>query len=1184
MLSPPSFQTVGTLLVASNGWVSVSNQFLAVTGNANVQAGGGLIADGTGSPAGQGVGAGRYGEINYGGFVGGGGGYGGYGASGGGTPYATGGATYGLASEPTALGSGGGGPASTEPGAIAAGGAGGGAIHLSVDGTLQVGGRISARGLAGSGPSGGGGSGGSIWLTAGTLLGSGIISADGGAGSAFGGGGGGGRIAITVTSANTFSGLISAYGGSGYATGGAGTIYTTGSTSAGAVGRVLVDNGGQAGTNTSWTGIGALNALTIQGGAVLASSVSQYLHDLVVGSNGWIVLASPQGTVPTLTVTGNATVQAGGGIIGDGTGYPAGQGQGAGRYASTSSGFVSSGGGYGGNGGSSGGTVALSGGTYYGSATVPNLPGSGGGAYATVYYGGAGGGGVRLNVTGSLEVDGRISAAGGAAISANFGGGSGGSIWLTAGTLAGAGVIAANGGAGNGLGGGGGGGRIALLYSTNSFSGLLSVYGGGGYTWGGAGTIYTKGNNQSWGQLLVDNGGRAGTNTSWVSAGQLDLTIKGGAVVAPPGSQAFGNLLVASNGWLSLGTAQLTVSGDATVQAGGGIIADGTGYAGGQGLGAGKFAFNSSSGYVGGGGGYRGYGAASGGATPGAGGCPYGPGPSPFEPGSGGGYPTYPGGGAGGGAIHMTVTGTLLVDGRVSANGKPGLVLGSGGGSGGSVWLTTGTLAGAGVVAANGGAGTGLGGGGGGGCIALQYGMNLFGGTISAYGGGGYAWGGAGTIYSQANSQETGQMLVDNGGNYGTNTPLPYLSPFDLTVRGGAVAYPSSAYLLLSNLFINAGGFLTCANTQTNLDVVVLRNATIDAGGVLTVAGKGFAAGSGPGAGLTTNSIGSGAGYGGHGGASSLLPGGATYGSAQQPVDRGSGGGLGYGATAGGSEGGGALRLTVGGTLTLNGSLTAEGKAGLQDNAGGGSGGSIWLAAGALAGQGAIAADGGAGELYGGGGGGGGRIAIHTPFNGFAGLVSVAGGAGASPGQSGSVFYAADPEAPEVVSATPAGACTAAVSSAEIVFSAPVNPYSVVSPNVGLAGPDGAAVSNLIVTALSPYEFRITFPAQTVQGDYALTVGTQIEDLYGQRMSQTYTSSFSIVGPAIPNLSLQVLADNLSLSWFGLQGATYQTLYSTNLVDWLPYDVAIPGTNGPMQLLVPMAKRPNMFFRVGASY
>ncbi len=953
VLSPPSSQTIGTLLVASNGWVSIAKQTLTVTGNAIVQAGGGIIADGTGYPAGQGLGAGRYAEEGDYGFVGGGGGYGGYGASGGGIPNAYGGGTYGSATEPTDLGSGGGGLLDPE-GSIPMGGAGGGAIRLTVTGTLEVGGTVSARGLAGTGASTGCGSGGSIYLSVGALAGSGIISANGGAGNSLGGGGGGGRIAV-VYAANSFSGLVSAYGGAGYVAGGAGTIYMESAVLPGRNVLVVVDNGGQAGTNTSWTDFGTFNDLTVRGGAVLASSASQSVGNLVVASNGWVVLTANQGSVPTLTVAGNATVQAGCGIIADGTGYPAGKGQGAGRSTSTSSGYVSSGGGYGGNGGSSGGTEPVLGGVNYGSATQPTAPGSGGGAYSTTYLGGAGGGGVHLSVTGTLQVDGRISAAGGAAISPNFGGGSGGSVWLTAATLAGAGVISANGGAGNGLGGGGAGGRIALQYSTNVFLGALSAYGGGGYTSGGAGTIYTKANSQSSGQLLVDNGGQAGTNTSWTETSTVDLTVRGGAVVALPGGQTFGNLLVASNGWISLSTQSLMVTGNATVQAGGGIIADGTGYASGQGPGAGKYASSSASGYVGGGGGHGGYGVASGGVIPGSGGSTYGSVTSPTEAGSGGGglSQTSSAGGAGGGAIQMNITGALLVNGRVSANGGLGLAQGSGGGSGGSVWLTAGTLAGTGVISANGSTGNELGGGGGGGRISLQYGANAFAGAITAYGGGGYAWGGAGTIYTKANSQATGQVLVDNGGNYGTNTPLPYLSPFDLTVRGGAVAYPSSAYLELSNLFINAGGSLTCTESQTNLDVSVLRNAVIDAGGVVAVDGNGFASGTGPGAGLTKNSIGSGAGYGGNGGASSVLPGGTNYGSMQQPVDRGSGGGLGYGAATGGSEGGGAIRLTVGGTLTLNGSLSAEGEAGLQDNAGGGSGGSVWLTVGALVQRGA---------------------------------------------------------------------------------------------------------------------------------------------------------------------------------------------------------------------------------------
>ena len=150
--------------------------------------------------------------------------------------------------------------------------------------------------------------------------------------------------------------------------------------------------------------------------------------------------------------------------------------------------------------------------------------------------------------------------------------------------------------------------------------------------------------------------------------------------------------------------------------------------------------------------------------------------------------------------------------------------------------------------------------------------MNRFSGLISACGGGGYAWGGAGTIYSKANSQTVGQVLVDNGGNSGTNTPLPFLSPCDLTIRGGAIACSPGPPLLLSNLFLNSGGAFTCLSTQTNLDVSVLGNAIIDSNSVMAVDAKGFGAGSGPGAGLVSNYIGSGAGYGGNGGASADGP------------------------------------------------------------------------------------------------------------------------------------------------------------------------------------------------------------------------------------------------------------------------------------------------------------------------
>jgi hypothetical protein len=210
-----------------------------------------------------------------------------------------------------------------------------------------------------------------------------------------------------------------------------------------------------------------------------------------------------------------------------------------------------------------------------------------------------------------MRVDGSVTANGADGVHERSGGGSGGSIWLSARTFTGNGVISANGGAGEpAQGGGGGGGRISLWYNTNGFSGISFARGGGGYAYGGAGTIYTRVNSQSTGQVLVDNAGVVGASTPLSSDEAFDLTVRGGAVISPVGSGTFqelslGNLLVASNAWINMSGQQtsLTVSGNATIQSGGGIIADGGGYAGGQGLGAGKV---DPIAYTGGGGGYGG--------------------------------------------------------------------------------------------------------------------------------------------------------------------------------------------------------------------------------------------------------------------------------------------------------------------------------------------------------------------------------------------------------------------------------------------------------------------------------------------------------------------------------------------------------------------------------------------------
>src|SRR5260370_11032645 len=166
----------------------------------------------------------------------------------------------------------------------------------------------------------------------------------------------------------------------------------------------------------------------------------------------------------------------------------------------------------------------------------------------------------------------------------------------------------------------------------------MSALGGAGGARGGAGTIYTTANSHSVGQVVIDNGGGAGTNTSLglMSGPTPDVTIKGGAMLqAAPGSNPMNNLLIASNSWMTFvgQSSSVQVFGNATVQAGGGIIADGNGNVGGQGAGPG-LSVSSPYGITGGGGGHGGFGAAS---SPGsAGGLAYDSVVSPALNGTGG--------------------------------------------------------------------------------------------------------------------------------------------------------------------------------------------------------------------------------------------------------------------------------------------------------------------------------------------------------------------------------------------------------------------------------------------------------------------------------------------------------------------------------------------------------------------
>ena len=586
--------------------------------------------------------------------------------------------------------------------------------------------------------------------------------------------------------------------------------------------------GAQAITFTVNTAIGVGNTTydnqeIIVSGCTLTVDGPHAFTSLLVTNGGAVTHShAPNGEANNrlnLTIAGDATVDATSAISVNGRGYGSDSGPGAGSTGDCGSRTMGGGAGHGGLGGAT--VCGIPGGPSYGSLLQPVTPGSGGGS-----PGGTGGGTVRMNVAGTLRVDGQLTANGADGPTGNYsagGGGAGGSLWLTVGTLTGAGSISASGGQGfknYGVGaqytaGGGGGGRIAIEYGATTLTGTITATGASGNQRGGAGTIYRKAAAEPLGEVLIDNGGAGGAYTPVTTPVVFNLTIANHGYAYPTAALSVGNLQVATNGVLSQLSGQaglnLTALGDATVAAGGAISADGAGYGSGAGPGAGGTG-NCGSRTVGGGAGHGGFGGTTACGIPG--GPSYGSLLQPVTPGSGGGSP----GGAGGGTVRMSVAGTLRVDGQLTANGWAGTsgnYDAGGGGAGGSLWLTVGTLSGAGSISANGGQGGhnfGVGtqytaGGGGGGRIAVEYGTNTLTGPISATGGIGDVRGGAGTVYRKAAAEPLGEVLIDNGGAGGAYTPLTTPSGFNLTIANHGYAYPTAA-LLVGTLRVASNGVL----------------------------------------------------------------------------------------------------------------------------------------------------------------------------------------------------------------------------------------------------------------------------------------------------------------------------------------------------------------------------------------
>ena len=217
----------------------------------------------------------------------------------------------------------------------------------------------------------------------------------------------------------------------------------------------------------------------------------------------------------------------------------------------------------------------------------------------------------------------------------------------------------------------------------------------------------------------------------------------------------------------------------------------------------------------------------------------------------------------------------------------------------------------------------------------------------------------------------------------------------------------------IANLNLTNGSIITHTETTTaevyKVNITVTGDMIVDSTSTVDTKGRGFLGGYSGGnnsyygrtsGNTTTNGsyYDCGGSYGGLGGKGDSGNIGSTYGDLTNPIEPGAGGG---GEGTSGGDGGGLVRLTVNGTLTNNGTISATGNNGNNSNNGGGAGGGIYISCGTLGGSGTISANGG--NATGGytGGGGGGRIAILYTTKSYTGAVTAYGGSGYNSGGNG---------------------------------------------------------------------------------------------------------------------------------------------------------------------------------------
>lgn len=211
-------------------------------------------------------------------------------------------------------------------------------------------------------------------------------------------------------------------------------------------------------------------------------------------------------------------------------------------------------------------------------------------------------------------------------------------------------------------------------------------------------------------------------------------------------------------------------------------------------------------------------------------------------------------------------------------------------------------------------------------------------------------------------------------------------------ISADVVTVADGAKITCAGPFWDHADAVHAALVPSNRVWIICQDLTVEAGGSIDVNGRGYgdtvsssAARDGYGPGAAKSSLSGegavytlGASHGGIGGGSTSMA--LPYGSVSDPTTPGSSGRpIGHASYSDCCRaGGGAVRIEATGTVTVDGTITANGvNGGKYGYAGAGSGGGIYISCGRVAGSGVICANGGSssyGALY---SAGGGRVAIH---------------------------------------------------------------------------------------------------------------------------------------------------------------------------------------------------------------